>query len=507
MNLLAPQSAVSEAEQRRGLRLLVVEAAFSGGTVALTSGVILTAFALHLGASNIWIGVLASAPFLTQLLQVPAILLVERLRARKRIAVVTSVAGRLLLLVMAACAFFPGGPSLVVFLFALYALCSLSAFGACAWNAWLRDLAPDDRLGKVFAARTGWSAAISLIAGLSAALLLDFAPEGSKARSLAFAGMFVAGCVTGLISARIVSAMPEQAMPPPSERVGLSVLLREPLADANFVRLLRFVVSWQFAVNLATPFFTVFIVSQLGFDVSMVMVLSALSQLANLLALRNWGVLSDRFTNKSVLMVSGPAYILGIVAMIVASQSESAAFVVFWLALLHILMGGAVAGVTLASANIAMKLSPKGSATAYVATNALATAVAAGIAPIVGGMLAEFFARRKLELLLRWSSPDGQLSLPLALTHWDFYFLLSGAIGLYALHRLSLVEERGAIDRTAMMGEILAQTRRSMRNISSVVGLKAATELPGSLVWEGTVKSRLARAQNRLLRRSRSITK
>src|SRR5207237_7766068 len=109
---------------------------------------ILTAFALHLGASNLMIGILASAPFLTQLLQVPAILVVERLRARKRIAVLTSIVGRLMLLVMAATAFATGLAPVLIFLAAQYVLCGLSAVGACAWNAWIRDLAPDDRLGQ-----------------------------------------------------------------------------------------------------------------------------------------------------------------------------------------------------------------------------------------------------------------------------------------------------------------------------------------------------------------------
>ena len=94
---LAPQQVLSEAERERGLRLLVIEAAFSGGAAALTSGVILTAFALHLGASNVMVGVLASAPFLAQLLQVPAITLVERWRRRKMIAVVSSLIGRAML--------------------------------------------------------------------------------------------------------------------------------------------------------------------------------------------------------------------------------------------------------------------------------------------------------------------------------------------------------------------------------------------------------------------------
>jgi MFS family permease len=258
-----------------------------------------------------------------------------------------------------------------------------------------------------------------------------------------------------------------------------------------------FVVSWQFAVNFATPFFTVFIVKRLSFDVSFVMVLSAVSQVANLIALRSWGQLSDRYSNKSVLMVSAPAYIVGIVGMIGASQSADTQFLIGWLTLLHVLMGAAVAGVTLASTNIALKLSPKGEATAYVAVNALATAAAAGLAPLIGGLLADAFAARKLELLVRWSGPSGKLMLPLTLSQWDFYFLLSGLIGLYAIHRLSLVAEEGEIDRSAMVLQVVAHTRRAIRNASTVAGLRSLTFLPGGLVRDARLKARLLRARRR----------
>jgi MFS family permease len=494
---LYPQAHITPEECNRGLRLLVIEAAFSGGVAALTTGVILTAFALHLGASNVMVGVLASAPFLTQLLQLPAILLVERFRTRKRIAVLTSIAGRLMLGVMAATAFFVGPASLWVFLIAQFVLCGLGAVGSCAWNAWLRDLAPESQLGQVFARRTLWLTGISLILGLAAALSLELTPAGSQSRNLIFSGMFAIGCVTGLISARIVTAMPEPQMPPALGPPRLLELLRQPFRDSNFSRLLVFVASWQFAVNLATPFFTVFIVRQLGFNVSFVLVLSVVSQIANLLALRLWGMLSDRFANKSVLAVCAPVYILAIVAMIGASQFDNRTLVAAWLVLLHALMGASVAGVTLTSTNIALKLSPKGEATAYVAANAMVTALAAGLAPIIGGLLAEFFAKRKLELLLRWTNPDRTISLPLILTNWDFYFLLAGLLGVYAIHRLSLVAEHGEIERREMVNQVLTETRRGIRNISSVAGLRAATDLPASLLRDARLRLRWMRAQRR----------
>lgn len=69
--MLSAQSIIEPQELETGLKRLVVEALFSNTAAALTTGVVLTAFALHLGANNATIGLLAAIPFLTQLAQVP----------------------------------------------------------------------------------------------------------------------------------------------------------------------------------------------------------------------------------------------------------------------------------------------------------------------------------------------------------------------------------------------------------------------------------------------------
>lgn len=160
-------------------------------------------------------------------------------------------------------------------------------------------------------------------------------------------------------------------------------------------------------------------------------------------------------------------------------------------------MGAAVAGVTLPVTNIALKLSPRGSATAYIAASAIVTAVAAGLAPILGGLLADYFTERKLGLLLSWTNPRGVHELPLVLTSWDFYFLLSSIIGFYAMHRLTLVTEHGEINPREMVSEMLIETMRSIRNISSVAGLRGAVTVPASLSRDAQVRKRLERAQAR----------
>lgn len=493
-SMLAPQAEVGEAELEAGLRRLVVEALFSNTTAALTTGVVLTAFALHLGANNSTIGLLAAIPFLAQLAQVPAIALVERLRERKRIAVLSSIFGRIMLGVMAI-APFAGALGLPLLVIATLVLCAMGAIGGCAWNSWIRDLAPEDRMGRIFARRTFYATLTTLLAGIAAAAALEVTTEGSRARDLSFAALYVVGCAAGLLSAWIVARLPEPRLPQPAAKpLRLLDQLKRPFRDGNFSRLILFLGTWQFAINFATPFFTVYLVRQLGYDMSVVMGLSIASQLANAFALRSWGALADRFANKSVLLVAAPIYIFCIAAMAGTSQFAHDGLRLAWLAALHILMGGAVAGVTLATANIALKLSPRGEAASYLAAGAVVTAIAAGSAPILGGALADFFAARQLELTGRWTSPDGVFTyLSLRLGNWDFYFLLSALFGIYALQRLGHVKETGEASREEVFRHLVAETRGSIHNFSTVTGLKALTDLPAGLAREIRVRQRYFR--------------
>lgn len=115
---------------------------------------------------------------------------------------------------------------------------------------------------------------------------------------------------------------------------------------------------------------------------------------------------------------------------------------------------------------------------------------------MLGGVFADFFAARRLEILLRWTSPGDVLTLmPLRVSSWDFYFLIAFVLGLYALHRLSLVTEAGEVDSKAMVGEVIAQARRDVRNLSPIAGLKLLTDIPAALLRDARVQRRLGRAR------------
>lgn len=480
--MLEPQAHISASERDRGIRSLMVDAAAATAIGALNSGVVLLALAIHIGATTVEIGLLAAIPLLTQVLQAPMVTVVERVRRRKLLSVGGVFTARLALPIYATVPFIPDSHvAAAVLMGAALLHYGLNAASACSWNSWIRDLVPPDRLGHFFARRGMWGTIVSAVATVAAALALAAAKGSEAAGDRVFAALYATGFVLGLISTAALARVPEPRM---EGGIGghapLRKLLAAPLKHKNFRSMLRYVASWQFAVNLATPFFTVYFVRALGFSMSFVLVLTVVSQLANVAVVRGWGRISDRFTNKSALMVASPLFILCIAGMAFASEFDGSAARAAYLIVLHAAMGAAGAGVGVAAGNIVMKLSPSGNATSFMATNALVSAVAAGTAPIVGGWAAAFFASRRLKLNINWVSPNGidQL-LGLTFSHWEFFFLLSALLGLYSLHRLAAIEEPGAVGGKQVVQHIFASARRTLRNASSVAGLRLAVSFPG----------------------------
>ncbi|MCI0755314.1 MFS transporter [Teichococcus vastitatis] len=475
---LTDASSISSEEVERGKRALVADGAWASTIGIMAGGVVLVGFALQIGATPFEIGLLAAIPFIGQLAQLPAIGLVQRFQKRRRLAVGLGLAERVMILTLAALPFLASAEAaLALLILGQLVVAVLAATSACAWNSWMHDFLPREGLGAFFAKRLFWGTTVALIAGLTAGVLVDHWPGSDRIH--AYSATFAFAAAAGFVSSWFLAQVPEPPMSADQTAQPLLTLIRQPFADHNFRRLLHFLTSFNFATNFAAPFITVFMLKQLELGLGMVLVLWAASQLANAMTIRLWGQLSDQLSNKSILAVTVPAFFLCLLALPFTAHPTRHDLTLPLLALLHLLMGVATGGSALAIANIGLKLAPRGRGTGYMAATSVFSACAAAVAPIAGGLLADWFARRELALLIHWSAPNtrGDFVL-LNLQHWDFFFVLACIFGFYALHALSLVHEGEDVSERAVVQNLVLEARRSMRSLSSIGGLRATIAFP-----------------------------
>ncbi len=482
---LTPEDVLSKQQIESGLKMVIRDGVASQAMGVLTGGAFLVAFAIHLGASNLTIGLLASIGPLSQLLQLPAILLVERIRNRKSIVLVAAASARIFWLLIAMIPFlFDTRTGLVVLVVSLVLSSSLGAVSGCGWNSWMRDLIPENILGKFFSKRMRVAIGFGILISVLAAGYLDIWKKLFVEHEIyAYSILFLAGFAAGMAGLFFLASTPEPKMQVASENLNLVRLISLPFKDENFRKLIAFMCSWNFAVNLAAPFFVVYMLRRLGLSMSFVIALSILSQIFNFMFLKIWGKYTDHFSNKSVLTVCGPLFLLAILAWVFTTMPDKYFLTIPLLVIIHIVMGLASAGVSLSSSNISLKLAPKGQATVYLATNTMMNSFAAGIAPILGGLSADFFAERQIDWTLKYTTPDGEFMFStLNLQQWDFFFVLAFIMGLYSIHRLSMIKEIGEVGRKVVSNELLTEVRGQVRILSSVEGMRQMLTFPFSMI-------------------------
>lgn len=464
--MLSPVETVSPEDLAAGERALVRDLAWASMSGAFSGGVILVAFALSLGATPVMVGVLAAIPYLTQASQLPATLLVERVRQRRKIGVLAITLMRVLILSMAALPFLPHGMALTVLVGSQVAIAALNAVGACAVNSWLHQLIPHEKLGHFFSRRLFSGTTLACLGTLAAGALVDHFPPHRTVH--AYALSFALAGITGFVSSWYLSRAPEPVMHAGGPSMPMRQRLREPFRDTNFRALLVFLGAWTIAGNLAAPFITVYLMEQRGYGVGTVTSLWVTSQLANALTLYLWGRLSDRLSNKGVLAVALPVNFLCLLALCFADEPSGARTQLALLYGIHFLMGMASGGIGLATGNLGLKLAPQGQGTVYLAAIGLVSAVCGGAAPIIAGALAEVFQASQLSAVIRWNSPASAKEVALvSFAHWEFLFAIAAASGLYVLHALSRVREGREVSERQVVQQFALEAWRSVNNLSS----------------------------------------
>ncbi len=265
---LKPSEHLTQRQITKGLNLVIKEGLTAEAMSSLTGGTFLVALAILLGATNVQIGVLAALPGFSSLFQLLAVRLLQRFNNRRAIAVFSNIFARLPLLIIGILPLlFSKGTSIQVLLFLLFFHYFFGSIAGANWNSWMKDLVPEKKLGSYFSHRTRLTQTLNVVLSLAIALSLDYIKKVHPAIELTtYAYMFIGGGIIGLIGTYILSKTPEPVSYLPKEN--MLKLFRKPLMDKNYRKLLIFNSFWSFSLNIATPFFTVYMMKNLSLPLS-----------------------------------------------------------------------------------------------------------------------------------------------------------------------------------------------------------------------------------------------
>ncbi|HVX11007.1 MAG TPA: MFS transporter [Pirellulales bacterium] len=376
----------------RAMRLSIGEGALACAMGTLTGGVFLTGFALALGASRFQIGLLAAMPTLANFAQLLGALIIERTGQQKGICLGALSLSRILWLVvlLTPLVAFAGADSWLVWtLIALQGLTSaLNAIGGVGWLCWIRDLVPETLRIGFLSRRNQIDTVLALSLSIAGGAFIDWWATGHPGSLIGFAAVFAVAMACGLVSLALMSRIPEavreqsEVETPPH----LGRLFLAPLRERNFRRVLGFYGFWNLACNLATPFFTVYMLERLGMPFWYVTVLATLSSVCGLVANPFWTRLSQKFGHRPVIFVATLGDALYPLWWLLVSPQWS------WVLIPIHCSGVFSAPLAVGPNNLVLKLSPTRNASPYVAVfNSMVGPVSA-LAAVMGGYLAGAFS-------------------------------------------------------------------------------------------------------------------
>lgn len=479
MKFLSPTVKLTEKQTQSGLRYIVKESLAGEVMVNLTGGTFLVSMAVFMGASNFQIGLLASLPIFTNVFQLSSIWLVHTFNNRRAVAVLTSVVARLALLVIGAIPFVFGKGANVNFLIALLTVhYFFGSLASASWNSWMKDLVPEKILGQYFSYRTKLMQILSITTSLLVAFFIDFmkAHRPDMVNTTYFV-MFLVGAAVGMLGVYLLSKAPEPKAEPDNTKVLTS--FQKPLKDRNFRKLIFFNSFWSFALDLAVPFFSVYMMKTIGLPLSYVMAFTILGQLSSISSLKLWGRYTDRYSNKTIIHICAPVYIICILAMTFTSLAAGQLYSIILLAVINIFSGISTAGINLAVSNIGIKLAPRENAMSYMAVKNIIVSFCAAMAPLLAGLMADYFSHHELAWNFQWQGAQGVTVIQIvSLKGLNFFFVIGGLLAMFSLRLLPGIKEQGEVQKDRVVGYMHKKIRLGMRE--NLVLRSIASYRPGT---------------------------
>jgi MFS family permease len=422
------ETKISADELRRSLHYSVVEVGYAGILGNIGGGVILTGFLLALNASDVQIGIMGALPFFAYLWMLHGSYLVEQIGDRKRITLTALWIARSIwpLVIVLPFMHFLGiderRVGIFLFLYTIYNI--FNAIAGLAYTSWLVDLVPEDMRGRFFARRNVALGITGMATSMLGGIFLDLWNKHIPHREMeAFAIAFAIATIAGFVSNHYLGKIVGIPLSRQEGEDSFWKLFQRPLRDRNFRQLMLLRVVLDMSLNIAGPFFVVYMIREVGLGFFFATAMTTIAGAVSLVSMNAWGRLSDRYGNKPLLAISIIGK--GIFPLLWLWTSPET----FALYIIAHLFGVFDAGINLTAGNIVFEVAPRAYTSIYFGVFFTTVGLASAVAPVIGGAL--------LQAMAGFEIPLGVVSL----SHFKILFLISAIMRFATLPMLKHVHE------------------------------------------------------------------
>ena len=387
---------LEESDYAKSRNISILEGCSARTVFNLTSGAFLAGYASFLGAGDSFNGIIGAIPVLAGVIQLLSPIYFERVEKRKLQVSILNFLHRFILglMVFIPLIFFDNTPRLLV-LSIIYFIAYLAvSFANPATSGLIIDLVPGNIRGKYFGKRES----IVIASGMIVSLIMGKVMDTFKSGNNEYGGFVVTFSIILLLSFAnffFWTMIKEPQLKRSRTTFRIKQIITMPLKNAGFKKVVIFFVLYNIGLQIAGPFFSVYMVTGLKLEYTYIMLMGVLSTIVNVILVRIWGRIADSRSWDYVLKYS--ILLLGIshFTWFFVNQSTGSLLI----PLLHMTSGVAWAGIGISTFNIQFIYSPEEGRTVYIGFNAALGGLVGFLGTLVGSVLLVIFESMGLHIL------------------------------------------------------------------------------------------------------------
>jgi len=315
-------------------------------------------FAIALNATNQQIALLASIPqLLSSLFQLLSAKVTDLIKNRKKIILWSVIIQALIWFPLFYIPFITKNLYFLIAFTSIYFIAG--SFGSPAWNSWMGDLVEEDKRGSYFGARNRLIGIFTMFSLFIGGFILSQIKEINV--FYGFGIIFGISLIARLFSAYYLKKMYEPRYVVKKKDYFSFIDFVKRMRSTNYGIFVLFIFFFKFSVEIAGPFFAVYMLRDLQFSYLTYVFLIAASTVVTFIAMPYWGKYTDRFGNRTILKVT--AFLIPVVPVLWFFSQN-----IIYLFLIQLFSGFLWAGFNLSSANFmfdTVKPSKRATAVSY----------------------------------------------------------------------------------------------------------------------------------------------
>lgn len=280
---------------------------FEGIWFALAAGsaeYYLSTFAIFLSANSTEVGILASLPSLAgSFAQIFSVMISDQIRKRRIIMVIGSLLQAVCFLLMSVLAVFHFGENstLILTILAILAFCG-NSFTAPMWNSIIGDIAPQNIRAQFLGVRSRAVALTSLAIIVAVGGFLQTAKNFNLV-NYGFFTIFIFGGICRLVSSHLLLKHPDpEHKYNTDDHFSFYDFIRRGY-KSNFTKFVFFIGMINFAVNIAGPYYSVYMLKDMGISYFAFTIITSTTLVTQFTTLHMWGKLVDLHGTKKILTI------------------------------------------------------------------------------------------------------------------------------------------------------------------------------------------------------------